>query len=159
MSSVQLTINRKEMDLLYRILIYIHVLSVIVSIGPFFILLPIAKKMHLVREAELNAYLDTFRFVVRLAMHSGHVLIISGILLVISGPWTWSTPWIVMTLLILFCSLFFLARAFSPKLRKFQEKGANKEELAAKLQRTIWIYIILLITMLWFMIVKPALWS
>ena len=147
------------MDLLYRILIYIHVLSVIVSIGPFFILLPIAKKMHLVREAELNAHLDTFRFVVRLAMHSGHVLIVSGILLVISGPWTWSTPWIVMTLLILFCSLFFLARAFSPKLRKFQEKGANKEELAVKLQRTIWIYIILLITMLWFMIVKPTLWS
>ena len=147
------------MDLLYRILIYIHVLSVIVSIGPFFILLPIAKKMHVVREAELNAYLDTFRFVVRLAMHSGHVLIVSGILLVISGPWTWSTPWIVMTLLILFCSLFFLARAFSPKLRKFQEKGANKEELAVKLQRTIWIYIILLITMLWFMIVKPTLWS
>ena len=147
------------MDLLYRILIYIHVLSVIVSIGPFFILLPIAKKMHLVREAELNAYLDTFRFVVRLAMHSGHVLIVSGILLVISGPWTWSTPWIVMTLLILFCSLFFLARAFSPKLRKFQEKGANKEELAVKLQRTIWTYVILLITMLWFMIVKPALWS
>ena len=147
------------MDLLYRILIYIHVLSVIVSIGPFFILLPIAKKMHLVREAELNAYLDTFRFVVRLAMHSGHVLIVSGILLVISGPWTWGTPWIVMTLLIMFCSLFFLARAFSPKLRNFQEKGANKEELAVKLQRTIWIYIILLITMLWFMIVKPTLWS
>ena len=146
------------MDLLYRILIYIHVLSVIVSIGPFFILLPIAKKMHLVREAELNAYLDTFRFVVRLAMHSGHVLIVSGILLVISGPWTWSTPWIVMTLVILFCSLFFLARAFSPKLRTFQEKGANKEELVVKLQRTIWIYIILLLTMLWFMIVKPTLW-
>ncbi|USK59243.1 DUF2269 domain-containing protein [Peribacillus asahii] len=146
------------MDLLYRILIYIHVLSVIVSIGPFFILLPISKKMHLVGENELSAYLDTFRFVVRLTMHSGHVLVVSGILLVISGPWTWSTPWIIMTLLILFCSLFFLARAFSPKLRKFKEKDANKEELAAKLQRTIWIYIILLITMLWFMVVKPTLW-
>jgi len=146
------------MDLLYKILIYIHVLSVIVSIGPFFILLPISKRMHLVGENELSAYLDTFRFVVRLTMHSGHVLVVSGILLVISGPWTWSTPWIIMTLLILFCSLFFLARAFSPKLRKFQEKDANKEELAAKLQRTIWIYIILLISMLWFMVVKPTLW-
>ena len=146
------------MDVLYRILIYIHVLGVIASIGPFFILLPIAKKIHLVSEAELNAYLDTFRFVVRLAMHSGHVLIISGILLVISGPWTWGTPWIIMTLVILFCSLFFLARAFSPKLKKFQEKGAKKEELVAKLQRSIWIYIILLITMLWFMVVKPTLW-
>ncbi|AZV44927.1 hypothetical protein [Peribacillus asahii] len=147
------------MDLLYKLLLYIHVLSVIVSIGPFFILLPISKKMHLVGKEELDAYLGTFRFVVRLAMHSGHVLVISGILLVMSGPWTWNTSWIIMTLLILFCSLFFLARAFSPKLRKFQEKDTNKEELAVKLQRTIWIYILLLITMLWFMVVKPALWA
>lgn len=146
------------MDLLYRILIYIHVLSVIVSIGPFFILLPIVKKLRIAQEAETRAHLETFRFVVRLSKHSGHVLIGTGILLVAYGPWTWRTPWIVMTLIILFCSLFFLARAFSPKLRKFHEEDQNRGDLAAKLQRSIWIYIILLTAMLWFMVVKPALW-
>ncbi|CAH0346051.1 hypothetical protein [Bacillus sp. CECT 9360] len=146
------------MDYLYRIIIYIHVLSVIASIGPFFILLPVVKKLRMATEAEMNAYLETFRFAVRFAKHSGHVLVVTGILLVISGPWTWSTPWIVTTLIILFCSLLFLARAFSPTLRKFQEDGQNKEELAAKLNRSIWIYIVLLLAMLWFMVVKPALW-
>lgn len=144
--------------LLYRLLIFIHVLSVIISIGPFFILLPLVKKLRVAKETELDAYLNIFRFVVRLSKHSGHVLVGSGILLVVSGPWTWSTPWIIMTLFIMFCSLFFLARAFSPTLRKFQEDNHNREELTAKLHRTIWTYIILLLAMLWFMVVKPTLW-
>ncbi|WP_299093108.1 hypothetical protein [uncultured Metabacillus sp.] len=142
----------------YRILIFIHVVSVIVSIGPFFILLPLVQKLNEAREAELDTYLNTFRYAVSLSKHSGHVLVGSGILLVIFGPWTWGTPWIIMTLIILFCSLFFLARAFSPTLRKFQEKDQLREKLTAKLNRTIWIYILLLMAMLWFMVVKPDVW-
>ncbi|WP_199484582.1 hypothetical protein [Peribacillus glennii] len=141
----------------YRLLIYVHVISVIVSIGPFFILLPIAKKLRM-GHMQVDGYLETFRFVVRLAKHSGHVLVGTGILLVVSGPWTWSTPWIVMTLVILFCSLFFLARAFSPTLQKFNQEGQNRRVLAEKLTRSIWIYIILLLAMLWFMVGKPDLW-
>jgi hypothetical protein len=144
--------------LVYRTIIYIHALSAIVSIGPFFILLPLVKKLHVAKGAELDAYLGTFRFAVRLTKHAGHVLVFSGIVLVFSGPWTWSTPWLLMTLFIMFCSLFFLARAFSPTLRKFKEEGHNKDELIAKLKRTIWIYIALLLAMLWFMVVKPNLW-
>ncbi|WP_239582931.1 DUF2269 domain-containing protein [Bacillus tianshenii] len=146
------------LDFMYRIIIYIHVLSAIASIGPFFVLLPIAKKLSSAKEHALNGYLETFRFVVRLSKHTGHVLVGSGILLVVLGPWTWGTPWIIMTLIILFCSLFFLARAFSPTLRKFEEEGHDKAELAAKLNRTVWIYLILLLAMLWFMVVKPPLW-
>ncbi|MBM7649877.1 flagellar basal body-associated protein FliL [Bacillus ectoiniformans] len=146
------------MDLFYRILIYIHVLSVVASIGPFFILLPMVKKLRVAQAAELNAYLDPFWLVVRLSKHAGHILVTTGVLLVILGPWSFKTPWIVMTLLIMFASLFFLARAFSPKLRKLQESGVNKEEVAAKLKRSIWTYLILLMAMLWFMVVKPPLW-
>jgi hypothetical protein len=144
--------------LLYRIVIFIHVVSAIVSIGPFFILIPLVKKLRVAENKELATLLDTFKFAVRLSKHSGHVLVGSGILLVMTGPWTWSTPWVVLTLITMFCSLFFLARAFSPTLRKFGEINHNKEALAAKLNRTIWIYIILLLTMLWFMVGKPTLW-
>ncbi|WP_409304192.1 hypothetical protein [Peribacillus sp. SCS-155] len=146
------------MDVWYRIILYIHVFSVIVSIGPFFILLPIAQKLRSSAQAETNVYLETFRFVVRLTKHAGHVLVLTGVLLVILGPWTWATPWLVMTLLILVGSLFFLARAFSPTLRKFHETDRNQEMLADKLKRSVWIYIILLLAMLWFMVVKPYLW-
>jgi hypothetical protein len=142
----------------YRTLIYLHVISVVASIGPFFILLPMMKKLRTASEAELPSYLDTFRFTVRLSKHAGHVLVGTGILLVLLGPWTWSTPWIIMTLVIMFCSLFFLARAFSPTLRKFGENAADREWLVGKLNRTVWIYLILLLAMLWFMVVKPNLW-
>lgn len=146
------------MEYLYQTLIYLHVLSVIASIGPFFILFPIIKKMPTSEGALLESHLDTFRFVVRLTKHAGHVLVGSGILLVITGPWTWGTPWIVMTLVIMFCSLFFLARAFSPLLRQFREDNQDKFDLSAKLSKALWKYIILLVLMLWFMVVKPGLW-
>ena len=145
--------------LLYRSLLYVHILSAIVSIGPFFILFPVLKKLKLTTQTEqINAYLDTFRFAVYFAKHSGHILVGSGILLVLAGPWTWTTPWIVITLLILLGSLVFLARAFSPTLRKFQEGVIGKETMILKLSQAVWIYLILLLIMLWFMVGKPMLW-
>jgi hypothetical protein len=146
------------MELYYRIIIYLHVLSVVASIGPFFILLPMIKKLRIASGKEMTSYLDTFRFTVRLSKHAGHVLVGSGILLVILGPWSWDTPWIVMTLITMFCSLFFLARAFSPTLRKFDDDQEEREPLIAKLKRTILTYLILLLAMLWFMVIKPDLW-
>lgn len=143
---------------MYRTIIYLHVSSVIASIGPFFILMPILKKLPSSAGKELDAYVGTLKSVVRLSMHAGHVLVGTGVLLVVLGPWTWKTPWIVMTLALLFSSLFFLARAFSPTLRKFAEEDVNKEALSAKLKRTVWTYLILLMSMLWFMVVKPDLW-
>ncbi|WP_201716068.1 hypothetical protein [Rossellomorea arthrocnemi] len=144
--------------LLYKTVIYLHVISVVASIGPFFILLPMTQKLRTASESILPSYLDTFRFSVRLSKHSGHVLVGTGILLVLLGPWTWTTPWIIMTLVIMFCSLFFLARAFSPTLRKFGEDDADRDRLVGKLHRTVWIYLILLLAMLWFMVVKPGMW-
>ncbi|WP_338451131.1 DUF2269 family protein [Niallia oryzisoli] len=146
------------MEALYRTIIYLHVSSTIVSIGPFFILIPVLTKLRQTKDAELAAYLHTFHMVVRLTKHAGHVLIISGILLIWIGPWPWNTPWIIMTLVIMFSSLFFLARAFTPKLQRFRETDANKEELVKQLTRSLWMYILLLMIMLWFMVVKPALW-
>ncbi len=146
------------MEFFYRFLIFIHVVSAVASIGPFFILLPIIKKLIHAKEEELFAYLSTFKFVVRLSKHAGHVLVGSGVLLVLLGPWTWGTPWIVMTLVIMFLSLFFLARAFTPKLKGFEEDGHDRVVLAKKLNKTVWIYISLLLAMLWFMVTKPYLW-
>ncbi|MEI4804450.1 hypothetical protein ACIGHG_07050 [Bacillus sp. NPDC077411] len=145
--------------MLYRLLLYVHIFSVILSIGPFFVLLPLIKKLRASEAGTQQAYLDIFRFSVRLAKHAGHVLVASGVLLVLAGPWTWKTPWIVMTLILMASSLFFLARAFSPTIRKFGEKGQDKDALIQLLRRSVWIYIVLLMAMLWFMVTKPALWQ
>ncbi|MGG0186048.1 hypothetical protein [Bacillus rhizoplanae] len=145
--------------MLYRLLLYVHIFSVILSIGPFFVLLPLIKKLRASEARTQQAYLDVFRFSVRLAKHAGHVLVASGVLLVLAGPWTWKTSWIVMTLILMASSLFFLARAFSPTIRKFSETGQDKDALIQLLRRSVWIYIVLLMAMLWFMVTKPALWQ
>lgn len=146
------------MDILYQLILYIHIFSVILSIGPFFVLIPMVRKLRLVETQEQHAYLDAFRFVVRLAKHAGHVLVISGFLLILVGSWSWKTSWIVMTIIILIGSLFFLARAFSPTLRRLHESSLDREASLRKLNRSLWIYIALLMTMMWFMVTKPVLW-
>ncbi|WP_433745688.1 hypothetical protein [Falsibacillus pallidus] len=144
--------------MLHKLLLYVHILSVIMSIGPFFILLPMIKKLRTNKADVQQAHLQTFKSAVRLAKHAGHVLVVSGVLLVIFSSWKFSSPWISATLIILVCSLFFLARAFSPLLRKYGQ-GEDEELLGRKLRRATWIYIVLLLIMLWLMVSKPLLWA
>jgi uncharacterized membrane protein len=146
------------MNLLYKLLLFTHILSSIMSIGPFFVLIPLVRKLRTAEQQVEQVYVDTFRIAIQYAKHAGHALVVSGILLVMVGSWSWSTSWIVMTILILISSLYFLARAFSPKLRKLREPNQNREELISKLRRAIWIYLFLLLAMLWFMVAKPQLW-
>jgi hypothetical protein len=144
--------------MLHKLLLYTHILSAIISIGPFFVLIPVVNKLRTAEGAEQQAYLNTFRFAIRLAKHTGHILVLSGVLLAIVASWSWKTSWIVMTVLILISSLFFLARAFSPKLRALTEPGQDKDRVVRAIRRSIWIYLALLLTMLWFMVAKPTLW-
>ncbi|WP_204524908.1 hypothetical protein [Priestia abyssalis] len=144
--------------MLYKLLLYIHISSVILSIGPFVVLIPMIGKLRSAEASVQGIYLDAFRFVVRLSKHAGHVLVASGILLVIAGPWTWGASWIAATIFILVSSLFFLARAFSPTIRKIEEHSQKKEAAVRTLHRAIWMYLFLLMVMLWLMVAKPVLW-
>ncbi|WML50490.1 DUF2269 family protein [Neobacillus sp. PS3-34] len=144
--------------MLHKILLYLHISSVILSIGPFFILLPMVKKLRHPKSDVQSAYLDAFRFAVRLTKHAGHVLVVTGILLVMISGWSWKTSWIVMTILIMVSSLFFIARAFSPTIRKFADPKQDHEKAIRKLNQAVWAYIALLMLMLWFMVAKPVLW-
>lgn len=146
------------MSIWYKLLLYLHISSVILSIGPFAVLIPMIGKLRSAQGAEQGMYLDTFRFVVRLSKHAGHVLVASGILLVIAGPWSWGASWIAATIFILVSSLFFLARAFSPAIRKIDERGQEKDKAVRTLHRAIWLYLFLLMVMLWLMVAKPVLW-
>lgn len=146
------------MNIWYKLLLYIHISSVILSIGPFFALIPMISKLRSAEGPVQSIYLDAFRFVVRLSKHAGHVLVASGILLVAAGPWSWGTPWIVATIFMLVSSLFFFARAFTPAIRKIDERGQGKGDAVRTLHRATWMYLFLLMVMLWLMVAKPVLW-
>jgi len=145
-------------NILRQILLYMHIISAIASIGPFFVFFPVLQKFRKADTVKQHAYLDTFVSAIRLAKHAGHVLVASGILLIVTGSWSWTDSWLIMTFAILIGSLAFVARAFTPKIRKFDEPGADKEQLVRLLVRSVWIYLILLMAMLWLMVAKPVLW-
>lgn len=143
---------------MYSILLYAHIMSAILSIGPFFVLVPLIKRMATAKGEVLQAHIATFKSATRLVKHAGHVLVGSGILLIWQSAWEWSASWIVLTLAVMVGSIFFLARAFTPVLRKFNDPQADQTAIVKKLNRSLWIYIFLLLLMLWFMVDKPILW-
>lgn len=143
---------------MYTVILYLHILSAVLSIGPFFVLLPLLKRMDGGEMAILQAQILTFKSAIRTVKHAGHVLVATGVLLIWQSAWTWTTPWIAMTLAVMFGSIFFLARAFKPVLQKFDEPAADRKALLKKLHQSTWLYIFLLLLMLWLMVAKPAFW-
>lgn len=143
---------------MYSVFLYLHILSAVLSIGPFFVLLPLLKRMDGAAEMVLQSQIATFRSAIRLVKHAGHVLVATGVLLIWQSAWMWTTTWVVLTLAVMFGSVFFLARAFKPVLRKFDEPASDRKDLLKKLHRSTWLYIALLLIMLWLMVAKPVLW-
>ena len=135
-----------------------HVLSAVLAIGPLFILMPIVRRLRGVDMEVENAYLSIVNVVIRIVMHAGHALVVSGVLLVIFGPWPWHTSWVVMTVIVLLLSGLFLSRGFTIILRRFNRPGEDKNHILYRLNQTSWIYIGLMIVMLWLMIQKPMMW-
>ncbi|NBI30946.1 hypothetical protein [Chengkuizengella marina] len=142
---------------IYIIILYLHIFSVILSIGPIFILFPLLNKLKHQVDIE-KTVLDLIRFIVRLSKHAGHVLVTTGILLIWLGGWNWLDSWIVMTVLVLMCSIFFMARAFSPTIRKIESGEIDRMILITKLKRSVIYYISILLIAMWFMVHKPVLW-
>ncbi|WP_342542322.1 DUF2269 family protein [Paenisporosarcina sp. FSL H8-0542] len=139
-------------------IVFIHVLSAVLSVGPLFVLFVVLRKMQESDRQLDQSHISIFRSVVRLIKHAGHVLVGSGVLLIIIGPWSWYTSWIVMTIALMVVSIFFLARAFSSILKRFDDVEADRFSLISKLRKATWIYIILLVLMLALMVIKPTLW-
>jgi hypothetical protein len=142
----------------YPWLVFIHAVSAMVSIGPFFVLIPMLSKLRTAEGSVLTSYLDSFHYVIRLSKHTGHVLVGSGLLLMWLGGWPWNTPWIAGTFVVLFASLFFMARAFSPTIRRLRQPDHDRKALVNKLSRALYLYMLVLFIMLWLMMMKPTLW-
>ncbi|WP_254776903.1 hypothetical protein [Paenibacillus sp. yr247] len=142
----------------YVLLLYIHIFSVVLSIGPYFILFPLLARIRSTPFELLPEHLEPFRITVHLTKHAGHVLVATGILLTWLTAWTWKTSWIIVTVLIMVVSLYFIARAFSPILRQLRVPHEDRHVLVNKLRNALIWYVIITLTMMWFMVAKPTLW-
>lgn len=146
------------MNVYYQLILYLHVLSATLSIGPFFVLIPLIGRMKSADEAALDVQLAVFQSAVRIVKHAGHLLVLSGALLIVSSGYSWMTSWVAMTILVMLASVVFLASAFKPVIRRIRQNGTERRELLGILNRKLWTYILLLMLMLYFMVVKPDIW-
>ncbi|WP_050988837.1 hypothetical protein [Ureibacillus thermosphaericus] len=144
--------------MMHTIFLFIHILSAVVSIGPLVTLIPLTKKMEAADEIEMIGFVQSFRLAITVVKHAGHVLVLSGAILIIVSGWKWTDSWIVLTVAIMLISIVFLASAFKPTLKTFGTSHYKKEEFIKKLRKATWKYIILLLIMLWLMVDKPMLW-
>ncbi|MGM9951220.1 MAG: DUF2269 family protein [Lysinibacillus sp.] len=142
----------------YEVVVYIHVLSAIVAIGPLFSIFPILKRMEKIDEKEARGAVEGLRGVVRAVSLAGHVLVPSGIVLIWLGGWSWKTPWVLATIILLVASLLFLAKAFKPAWRIAEAEVFQKEQFIPVMQKAAGAYIAIMLAMLWLMVVKPELW-
>ena len=144
--------------MLYTFILYIHIISAIGSVGPLFVLLVLLSRMKKIHANEWNGYVQSLQGSIDVVRHAGHLVVISGILLIVFGSWSFTHSWVVLTLILLVASLVFLASAFKPTMQTYGSDTFNKEQFIATLQRNTWIYIMLLLIILGLMVYKPILW-
>ncbi|MEK3933771.1 DUF2269 family protein [Sporosarcina sp. FSL W7-1349] len=142
---------------IYNLFVYLHVFSAVLSIGPLFVLLPIIRRLRGAERKVESAYLSVIQATIRMVMHAGHVLVFTGVVLLIIGPWPWYSSWILLTWAIMLVSVVFLAKGFTSVLKNFQQ-STDKQQVLNRLRSTSWMYIGLLLLMLWLMVQKPMLW-
>ena len=144
--------------MLYTFILYIHIISAIGSVGPLFVLLVLLSRMKKIDANEWNGYVQSLQGSIDVVRHAGHLVVISGIFLIVFGSWSFTHSWVVLTLILLVASLVFLASAFKPTMQTYNSDAFNKEQFITILQRNTWIYIMLLLIILGLMVYKPILW-
>lgn len=60
---------------IYTLLLYIHIVSAILSIGPLFVVLPIVKKMNTAAHIEMPPYIEAFKGLLPLSSILGMFLL------------------------------------------------------------------------------------
>lgn len=142
----------------YGTIVFFHVVSAVLAIGPLFMFMPIIRRVRNAEWEVEKTLLSVIKAIIRLVMHAGHALVVTGVILIVWGPWPWHTSWLLMTFFVLAVSAFFLATGFTRVLRDFDRPDVNKDKLLNRLNQTAWVYIGLMLLILWLMVQKPVLW-
>ena len=144
--------------MIYKIALFLHVLSAVVATGPLFAIFPMLKRMEKVEGALEQGMIEGLRGAVRAVSLAGHFIVPTGIILLLFSGWSWNTSWVLATIIMLLASLLFLAKAFKPAWYLAEAANFDKRLFIRTMRNATIKYILIMIAMLWFMIAKPQLW-
>lgn len=91
----------------YQVLVFIHIVSAIVGMGPGFVMIFVVKKANTLNELR-QSYFIRHR-IHQFVMVGGSTLLISGILMGVLNPFLFKADWYVVSL-----ALFLFALAYGP---------------------------------------------
>ena len=144
--------------MIYKMALFLHVLSAVVATGPLFAIFPMLKRMEKVEGVLHRGMIEGLRGAVRAVSLAGHFIVPTGILLLLFGGWSWKTSWVLATIIMLVASLLFLAKAFKPAWRIAEAEHFNKQLFIRTMRSATIKYILIMLVMLWLMVAKPQLW-
>ena len=144
--------------MIYKIALFLHVLSAVVATGPLFAIFPMLKRLEKIEGAFEQGMIEGLRGAVRAVSLAGHFLVPTGIVLLLFGGWSWQTSWVLATIIMLLVSLLFLAKAFKPAWRIAEATHFDKQLFIRTMRSATIKYILIMIVMLWLMVAKPQLW-
>ena len=144
--------------MIYKMALFLHVLSAVVATGPLFAIFPMLKRMEKVEGVLHRGMIEGLRGAVRAVSLAGHFIVPTGILLLLFGGWSWKTSWVLATIIMLIASLLFLAKAFKPAWRIAEAEYFNKQLFVRTMRNATIKYILIMLVMLWLMVAKPQLW-
>ena len=144
--------------MIYKIALFLHVLSAVVATGPLFAIFPMLKRMESVEGALEQGIIEGLRGAVRAVSLAGHFLVPTGIILLLLSGWSWKTSWVLTTIIMLVASLLFLATAFKRAWRIAEAAHLDKHLFIRTMKSATIKYIVIMSIMLWLMVAKPQLW-
>ncbi|MEK4228078.1 DUF2269 family protein [Solibacillus sp. FSL H8-0538] len=142
----------------YKLFLFIHILSAIISIGPLFGIFPLLNRMKKTDTSQTEGFILSLQGILKAISNGGRVLVPSGLILIWLGGWSWTTSWVVLTFIIMMCTLLFLARAFKPAMNLVDTTEFTKEKFISMMTTATWKYISLMSILLWLMVAKPHFW-
>lgn len=144
--------------MLYKLLLFAHVVSAVVATGPLFAIFPLLNRMKNGADAEALSYINALQGVLRAVAHGGHYIVPTGLLLIYFSGWPWGTSWLIVTYITMTLSLYFMARAFKPAMNFAKSDDFSKDTFIHLVKLATWKYIALMAFFIWLMTSKPNFW-
>ena len=151
--------------MLYLLLKWIHVLSAIVAVG--------ANLTYGVWIARASRQPEALPFTLRgikliddrLANPAYGLLLLTGLLMVLTFGWPWTTPWLLSGMFLFALVIMLGLLGFTPVLRHqieaLESEGSQSASYLALARRSTILGIVLAVlalTIVFLMVVKPAMW-
>lgn len=146
----------------YKLLVFIHIFSAILGLGPGFIMIYVVTKAKTMTELR-HAYMIRNRIHI-FVMVGGTLLLVTGVLMGIMNPYLFKQGWYVISLILFLIALAFGPIALSPRSKPIKKmlkehQGDDIPEKYPTLAKNLFFYErienILFLIIIALMILKP----